>query len=195
MPEKQKSYLTSRQAAERLGVAVSTIQQWTNNGLLQAWVTEGGHRRITFSSVEEMLKRKNVVTDGVGHRQQMSVVVVDDDPQQLRMYEKFFNAWEINAELITATDGYEGMIKIGSSLPDVIITDLMMPKVDGFEMIKAMKKIPELNDCLMIAVTGLREEEIKEKGGVPDGVHLFVKPIPFEKLKDLLRQKTTLRAA
>ena len=195
MPEKHKNYLTSRQAAERLGVVVSTIQQWTNNGLLQAWTTEGGHRRITFSSVEEMLKRKNVVSDDVRHQQQMSVVVVDDDPQQLRMYEKFFNGWDINAQVITANDGYAGMIKIGRSLPDVIVTDLMMPKVDGFEMIKAMKKLPELDNCLMIAVTGLREEEVKERGGLPEGVHLFVKPIPFEKLEDLLQQKAAQSAA
>ena len=47
----RKDYFTSREAAELLGVAVSTIQQWTNNGLLRAWTTAGGHRRITRNSV------------------------------------------------------------------------------------------------------------------------------------------------
>ena len=196
MAEKQKDYFTSREAAELLGVAVSTIQLWTNNGLLRAWTTGGGHRRIARSSVEEMLGQQKAISGGREKElQQLSVVVVEDDEQQLRLYEKQFLNWHMNAHVVTAKDGYSGLIKIGLILPDVIITDLMMPHVDGFQMVRALKEMPELESSLIIVVSGLTEDEIKARGGLPQGVHLFTKPIPFENIETLIRQKLLKGAA
>ena len=194
MAEKQKDYFTSREAAELLGVAVSTIQLWTNNGLLRAWTTAGGHRRIARSSVNEMLDQQQAISGEQGQKQgqdqqQLSVVVVEDDERQLRLYEKQFINWQMNTDVLTAKDGYAGLIKIGQTLPDVIITDLMMPNVDGFQMVRALKEMPELKDCLVIVVTGLTEDEVKRRGGLPQGVHLFTKPVPFENIEALVRQK------
>ena len=194
MAEKQKDYFTSREAAELLDVAVSTIQLWTNNGLLRAWTTAGGHRRIARSSVNEMLDQQQAISGEQGQKQgqdqqQLSVVVVEDDERQLRLYEKQFINWQMNTDVLTAKDGYAGLIKIGQTLPDVIITDLMMPNVDGFQMVRALKEMPELKDCLVIVVTGLTEDEVKRRGGLPQGVHLFTKPVPFENIEALVRQK------
>jgi PAS domain S-box-containing protein/excisionase family DNA binding protein len=56
--EKKKNYCKTSEAAKLLGVAVSTIQLWANNGSLRAWTTDGGHRRIERTSVEEMLAKQ-----------------------------------------------------------------------------------------------------------------------------------------
>jgi len=195
MSDKQKGYFSTREAAERLGVAVSTIQLWTNNGLLRAWRTSGGHRRIERSSVEEVLNQGQGVSHEQTQEKPLSIVVVEDNGQQLRLYEKQFIAWRVNARVVVAKDGYEGLIRIGRTLPDVIITDLNMPNMDGFELIKALKSIPELEHSLIIVVTGLTDEEIKERGSLPPEVHLFTKPIPFDELEALLRQKVNSLAA
>lgn len=194
MATRNKEYLTTREAAEVLGVAVSTIQLWANNGSLQAWTTEGGHRRIVRGSVDEMLQRKapDPVAD---HQEEFRIVVVEDNAQQLRMYEKQFHAWGSNISVVTARDGYEGLVKIGQSLPGIIVTDLKMPNMDGFKMIKALKKMPELDHCTIVVVSGLTEDEIQAKGGLPDGVELFIKPIPFEKLQHLLNEKLSRKVA
>jgi len=185
-----KEYLTTRQAAQMLGVAVSTVQHWTNEGLLNAWTTRGGHRRIVRGSVEEMLNQQKKVSKGPANMAQLSIVVVEDNAQQLRMYEKQLRAWGGNANVVTAQDGYEGLVKIGQTLPSIIITDLKMPNMDGFQMIKALKKMPELEDCTIIVVSGLTKDEIAAKGGLPDGVDLFIKPIPFDALKNILIEKS-----
>ncbi|HEC13852.1 MAG TPA: response regulator [Acidiferrobacteraceae bacterium] len=195
MTEKQKTYLTSREAAKLLSVAVSTVQLWTNNGLLRAWTTGGGHRRIARSSVEEILGQQQAVSGDQGPGQQLSVVIVEDDAQQLRMYEKQFHAWRINTSVVTAKDGYEGLVKIGRTLPDVIIADLNLPNLDGFQMIRALKELPELDQCLIVVVSGLTELEIKERGGLPQDVFFFTKPIPFNNLETLLRQIARAKAA
>ena len=188
MSEKSKEYLTTRQAAEMLGVAVSTIQLWTNNGSLQAWTTEGGHRRIVRSSVERMLAQK-IPESAQDSEESFSVVVVEDNAQQLRMYEKQFRSWDRSINMVTAKDGYEGLVKIGQALPSIIITDLKMPNMDGFQMIKALKKMSDLEHCSIIVVSGLTEDEIEAKGGLPEGVELFIKPIPFDKLESIVREK------
>ena len=185
----EKDYFTSREAAALLDVAVSTIQLWTNNGLLRAWTTPGGHRRIARSSVEEMLSRKRLVSVNPPTRKPLTVIVVEDDASQRRLYEKQFLSSQLNVQLETADDGYQGLIKIGQVLPDVIITDLMMPNIDGFQMIRAVKELPELKQSLIIVISGLTENEIMEKGELPEGVHVFTKPIRFESLEILLHKK------
>jgi excisionase family DNA binding protein len=194
MTEKTKSYYSSREAAELLGVAVSTIQLWTNNGILQAWTTAGGHRRIECGSVDEMLAEQKAATHIKKTDKVLSVAIVEDDLQQLRLYEKQFGLWQMNTAVTTSENGYEGLIKIGCTLPDVIITDLIMPKMDGFQMVSALKKLPELEHTLIIVVTGLTDDDVSAKGGLPDGVHLLTKPLAFEKIKLLLLKETQINA-
>ena len=194
METKQEDYYTTSEAAKLLGVAVSTIQLWSNNGLLRAWSTAGGHRRIAQSSVEKMLGQQQAISDNKEREQKkLSVVIVEDNEQQLRLYEKQFLNWKMNAHVVTAKDGYEGLIKIGLSLPEVIITDLLMPNIDGFQMVRALKELPELKNSLIIVVSGLTEDDVERKGGLPEGAKLFTKPVPFEEIEALITQTLHLK--
>jgi len=195
MAGKPKDYYSTREAAELLCVAVSTIQLWSNSGLLRAWTTGGGHRRIARSSVDDMLSQKQLAAGEVPSEPQISVVIVEDNAQQRRMYEQQFPAWEMSASVKTAKNGYEGLVKIGQIQPDVIIADLIMPKMDGFQMIRALKQMPELDHSLIVVITGLTKDEVDKKGGLPDGVFLFTKPVPFDQLKALLLQKVYNKVA
>lgn len=192
MTEKKKEYFSSREAAELLGVAVSTIQLWTDNGLLRAWTTGGGHRRIACSSVEEMLNRQQEAANERAEDSHLSILVVEDDAQQQRLYEKQLFALGKNAYITMAKDGYEALIRIGQTSPDVIISDLVMPNIDGFKMVKVLREIPELEDCLVIVVSGLDEEDISKNGGLPEDVYFFKKPVPIKTLDELIKNKARL---
>lgn len=192
MSEKEKEYYSSREAASLLGVAVSTVQQWTNNGILKAWTTGGGHRRISRDSVEEIINQQLSVSSQSDNNSSLSVIVVEDDAQLRKLYKKHINSWDLDVHVTLAKDGYQGLIKVGQSLPDIMITDLMMPNIDGFQMVKVLKEIPELNECLVIVVSGLDEDEVLKNGGLPDGVIFFRKPISFEELELLFRERINL---
>ena len=195
MADKQKDYLSTRQAAELLNVAVSTIQLWSDNGLLRAWTTVGGHRRIDKTSVSEMLsQQKNIFTKKLG-KQTLSIVVVEDNEQERILYKEQFEIWQMNANFYISKDGYAGLINIGKTLPDIIITDLMMPNMNGFEMIRAIKENPDLNHCLIIAVSALTDDEVKIRGGLPQDVLVIKKPIPFNELEYLIREKLEIYVA
>jgi len=195
MPKKHKDFYSSREAAELLGVAVSTIQLWTKNGLLKAWTTGGGHRRIARGSVEEMLKEQQSISVLEPSEQHLSVVIVEDNEQQLRLYKKQFCTHFMNASVVTAKDGYGGLIKIGTMLPDIIITDLVMPNMDGFQLIRALTQVAELKHSMIIVITGLTKGEIEARGGLPEKVRVLTKPVSFNKMENLIRENILIRAA
>lgn len=185
MAFEQKEFMTSREAAKLLGVAVSSIQLWTDNGLLRAWTTGGGHRRIARSSVEAMLNQRHASTrspvDGC-----LTVLLVDDKSQERNLFEQQFAARDLKFRLLTASNGFEGLVQIGRYLPDVIISDLKMPGMDGFQMIQQLQKMTELADHLIIAISALAESELEAIGGLPEQVKFMAKPIVFDDLEKIL---------
>ncbi len=188
MTAKNSEFLTSSEAAKLLGVALSTVQLWTESGLLRAWKTGGGHRRITRRSVDYLLNQQHAAVDESPSDDRVTAVVVEDDEGLLKLYQAQFAARELPIQLVCARDGFEGLIQIGRYLPDVVITDLMMPGMDGFQMIKALKGMPELKKCLILVVSALTEEEIRARGTPVTGLRLFQKPIPFDVLEVIVRE-------
>ena len=182
MASKQKDYLTTCEAAEILNVAVSTIQLWTNDGLLDAWTTAGGHRRIKKSSVENMLSNNKDV----------SIVIVEDNEAERAIYEQYFELWGMRKKVSICQNGYAGLIHIGQFAPEIVITDLMMPNINGFEMIRAIEENSELDNTLIIVASALTSDEIKIRGGLPHDVVVFKKPVPFEELELLIRKKRSI---
>ena len=189
MTTKQKDYLSTREAAELLNVAVSTIQLWTDNGMLHAWTTVGGHRRIDKNSVNQMLSQKQVSSNKNNCQQSISIVVIEEDEQEQILYKQNFDHWHLNANVLIAKNVYSGLINVGQLLPDIIISDLMMSDMNGFEMIKAIKEDLNLKSCLIIAVSALTESEIKVHGGLPPDVFVFKKPLLFGEVEELIRKK------
>lgn len=192
MIKSNKDYLSTREAAELLNVAVSTIQLWSDSGLLRAWSTVGGHRRIDKSSVSDILNQQKESFTSKIDGKKLSVVVVEDNQPERLLYEKQFEMWKMNINFFIAKDGYAGLINIGKKLPDIIITDLMMPNMNGFEMIRAIEENVDSSQCLIIAISALTDDEIKIRGGLPQDIVVMRKPIPFDELESLIRERLEL---
>jgi len=195
MINKEKDYLSTRDAAAILNVAVSTIQLWVDNGTLRAWTTVGGHRRIAKDAVTQMsIEQKNISNFPTikKKKKSQSIVIVEDNNQDRSLYERQFKAWDLHADIHLSKDGYEGLINIGKSIPSIIITDLMMPNISGFEMVKAIKEIPELKESMLLVVSALSDKEIKERGGLPFDVLVLRKPLQFDILKTLVYEQLRL---
>lgn len=186
------SFYTSREAAKKLGVSITTIQLWVESGALPAWKTAGGHRRIPSDAVETILaKQQSTAAQGrVAHAH--SVVIVEDEPVQREMYRIKFSEWKLPVNFYLAQDGFEGLLMIGKHAPDLVISDLSMPGMDGFEMIKRLLESKEIRVPALIVVTALNAREIEASGGLPDGIPVYSKPIALGVLKPIVEKTIQL---
>jgi excisionase family DNA binding protein len=124
-------WLTLGQAARYLGVAQSTIRKWSDSGRVRAFKTPGRHRRYRRDDLDAFLERS------LPDARPGPVVLIVDDDERLREYVR------VNLEM----EGYtvqeagsaeEGMDVLDDLRPDLVLLDVMMPKVDGWEMLQRM---------------------------------------------------------
>ncbi len=189
--ETEGEVCSTREAADRLGVSLRTVQLWAEAGLLRAWKTPGGHRRILTSSVDELLQRRGGEIARRAHNGNYQVLVVEDEPDFRRLFELHLRSWELPLELQSVPSGFDALVRIGASRPDLLITDLRMPGIDGFEMLRALKSSGAISELEVIVVTALTDHTINERGGLPEGVTVLHKPLSFAQLRRHLDERVT----
>ncbi|MEI7612584.1 MAG: response regulator [Betaproteobacteria bacterium] len=187
-------YITTRQAAKILGLSLGTVQQMAESGVLSAWKTSGGHRRVSLASVKEQLRRRSTHnSQTLAQSDVLSVLIAEDDPSLQKLYTMTMNNWALPVSLQIVSNGFEGLVQIGQQPPDILILDLMMPGMDGFEMIRNLRANPVLSSMDIIVVTGMSPDSVKDRGGLPKGTTLYSKPIPFAQLQGFLQAKLAQR--
>jgi excisionase family DNA binding protein len=197
--------LSTREAAEQLGVALRTVQLWVESGVLPAWKTAGGHRRISRVAVERLIGERRAALSGdtqpaplqpAGGETRLRVMVVEDEPELLRLFLMVIDGWDLPIDVTPASDGFEALLRIGQQCPDLLVTDLNMPGMDGFKMIESLRGVgPAYDDMEIIVVTALSDADIARRGGLPDPVRVFHKPVPFDELETLVRERIAVLAA
>lgn len=186
----KKEFLTNQDAAKILGVSLRTVQLWVENGSLFTSKMDGGHKWVTSSSVDHLLKKRHSDLRDKNNTDKLTklkVLVVEDEKFQLMMYQLKFDQWDLPIQLDMVSNGIAALAKIDTNKPDVLIFDLNLPGMDGFKMLKNLQSIGDAQQMLQIAVTSLTHDDILKRGGLPESVSVFFKPIPFHLLETLLK--------
>ena len=183
----EDAYVSTREAADLLGISLRTAQLWVESGVLLAWKTSGGHRRILRQSVDALLaeraRQSGAVTKKSTATDALKVVVVEDDQDLLRLIELSLSDLPRPTEVRSAKDGFAGLVLIGQFLPDLVIADLNMPGMDGFRMIQSLIG-SEFAPTKIIVSTALSPADIELKGGLPDSIEILQKPYSLEVLEE-----------
>lgn len=181
-------FVTTRQAAQRLGVSLGTVQHMVESGALEAWKTLGGHRRIPLAALEAHLGRRRALTPSSAESAggQLDVLIAEDDPTLQLLYRKTMERWEMPLKLRIVNNGFDGLVQVGNRPPDVLISDLMMPGMDGFEMIRRLRDNADLARMDILVVSAIDREEVLAHEGFPNNITIFSKPIPFHEIKGFL---------
>jgi excisionase family DNA binding protein len=182
-PTSDPDWLTLGQAAKYLGVAQSTIRKWSDQGRVPAFYTPGGHRRYRRSDLDNFLNRSGPG----GSMQQGPLILIVDDDERVREYVR------VNLEM----EGYavreagsadEGLGVLEEVSPDLILLDVMMPEVDGWEMLRRVQERHGVGAIPVVMFSGKVNEQSADEA-TSRGAQGFVgKPFDPQQLIEHAKQ-------
>lgn len=178
------SFVTTRVAAKMLNVSLRTIQLWVESGVLNAWKTAGGHRKVSVISIEAVLlsRQQALKTSEIKNHsdEKFNILLVEDDEGLRQLFRFYFTDWKYDVELDLVNNGFDGLISLGSKVPDLLVTDLNMPGINGFELLRHLGKSPQFSELDVIVITALAPEDFIDNAVITPNIKVFFKPIDFD---------------
>lgn len=182
-----RPYLTPNEVAGILMVSPVTVRQWAQKGLLKAELTLGGHRRFLRTEVERFVRENGLALQPTVAAGVDRLLVVDDDRQLAGYIQELLSEIEgLGIEL--AFDGYEAGIKVARFRPHLVLMDLMMPGLDGFEVCRRIKTDESTRHIRVITMTGFRTSENVGKALAAGAEQCLPKPLDAAALLALVRR-------
>ena len=176
---REKSVFTTFEAAKLCHVSPLSIINWVNAGRLPAFRTPGGHRRIRRDDLARFMRENGIplpddLREGSGRPR---VLVVDDEASIRDVVAESLSRRPTPYEVMTAADGFEAGRLVATFRPDVVLLDLRMPGLDGFQVCRTIKADTETASTVVIAMTGYHTPETEAKIVECGAVRCLAKPI------------------
>jgi excisionase family DNA binding protein len=177
--------LSLPEAAKRCAVSRWTLRSYVRSGELKAFRTPGGHYRIAEEDLTEFASLKKMHHPARDDVRGGRILVADDDAKTRKLLVRALSVDGI--EVKTANDGFEaGQLSI-TFKPHIMILDLFMPRMDGFQVCRRLKQNPETQEITVIAISGFATPEnwsrIKDCGADC----FFAKPLEIKALLQKIR--------
>ena len=158
-PADESRYLTTGDAAKACGVSLVAVKKWIRQGKLRAIRTPGGHFRIPADEFEQFRAEYRF---GAGNHRRRRILVVDDEPDIVAIITETLRVdprWEIAA----AANGYDGLLRVGTFRPDLLVLDLRMPRLDGLEVCRRVKSDDTTRAVKILAISGFGGEGARDE--------------------------------
>lgn len=178
--------------ARRLGISIPTVQRWVDAGRLKAWKTPGGHRRIDASSADRLFDAHTATGEGdvevlLNGTGVLSVVIVEDNAEDCEILRLLATTALPDAQVRVFESGIQALVAMGQEAPDLVITDIVMPHMNGVEMLRQLSTQCVVRPRLIVAVSSVSEQRLAELGELPAQVHYVPKPVDPDPFIALLR--------
>jgi excisionase family DNA binding protein len=185
---KEKTVFTTFETAKLCQVSPLSIINWVNAGRLPAFRTPGGHRRIRREDLIRFMRESGIplpeeLREGSGRPR---VLVVDDDEAIRDSVAEFLTSRPRPYEVMTARDGFEAGRLMATFRPNVVLLDLRMPGMDGFQVCRTIKADPETSTTSVIAMTGYHNPETEAKILECGALRCFAKPVVSAELAGVI---------
>lgn len=180
------SLLTSHQAGSLLQVNPSSINKWVKEGRIPAFRTPGGHRRIRASDLVSFLTEHQMPVprdlEGASKRR---ALLVDDDTAQLRTIARAFEEVP-SLDLVTCDNAVEALVKVGSFRPHLVILDILMPGMDGFETCERLRQNPETANIDIVLTSGALTDDMVSRAKSIGVAAVMPKPLDIPRIAQLI---------
>jgi len=163
-----KKFYTTGDIAEVFGVSRIAAYKWVKKGKISAFRIPGGRYKIEKKALLEFAKKSGLKPDVLEKEEWHKVLIVDDEELITQSIKAFLESRYPTFYINIASDGFEAGRLITKIVPDIIILDLFLPGVNGFQLCRKIKSDENTKHIKIIAITGYPTEEnikkIKEYG-------------------------------
>jgi excisionase family DNA binding protein len=175
----KKAVFTTFETAKLCHVSPLSIINWVNAGRLAAFRTPGGHRRIRREDLVLFMRDNGLpIPEELQHGStNRRVLIVDDESSIREVLAEHLSTRVRPYEVLTASDGFEAGRLVATFHPDVVLLDLRMPGLDGFQICRTVKADPQTSSTIVIAMTGYYSPETEQRILECGAVRCFAKPI------------------
>jgi len=179
-------YMTTGEAARMLGVGLNTVKRWISSGNLRGICTPGGHWRITKDNLYAFMRANGMSIQDRNRTTPARVLIVDDDPSMCAFLEAVLEQ-AISLQIQCVNDGYTGLIRIGAWRPDLLLLDILMPGINGLEVLRRIRADPDLDDMAIVVVTSMYDQPNLVQAARSAGVAAILpKPVETCRLLDIV---------
>jgi excisionase family DNA binding protein len=187
---KRHRFLTTGDIAAYCEVTNAAVLKWIDSGKLPVFTTPGGHYRVLRNDFRSFLVQHGMFVDdgffGKSHSRKR-ILIVDDEPTVVDFIESALRLTG-GYELATATDGFDAGQQVITFEPDLIILDIMLPGMDGFEVCTRVKTDPATAHVKILAVTGFATEENIQRMLHAGADDCLGKPLKIQDLREKVEQ-------
>ncbi len=148
--------LSTTSVARYCRVSGVQVNRWIKDGKLKGYRYPGGRYKVSKKNFRDFLEQNNipVIEKFFEENRQVKIMIGEDDvdfaKSILQVLEDEFPDYEVRA----ASDGYEVLLCMGSFIPDILLLDMKMPKINGLEVCQRVKSTDELHEVKIVAMTG-----------------------------------------
>jgi len=168
--------------AQMLHVDPGSVANWIDQGLLKAHRTPGGHRRVATEDLMQFLREHKMPIPQELQTEPARVLVVDDEPAVTQLISRAIKAAYPDYEVTQAHDGFQAGSLVATLKPDVVLLDLRMPGMDGYEVCCTIKSQEGTKHAEVLAMTAYPSPE-NEKRILDCGARIcMTKPLDMEHL-------------
>jgi len=181
-------YLTPGQVADLLMVSAATVRNWAEKGELKALVTPGGHRRFLWKDIRAFAFSRGLTLIENGGKK-LRILVVDDNKPFADMLNTLLGEYTNECEVKTVYNGFDAGIYVSMFKPDILLLDLMMPGLDGFDVCRRLKASEDSKGIRVIALTGFASDDNVKQVLEAGAEACLEKPVKTDQLLKLLGMK------
>jgi len=180
-----KDIFTVFQASKYCNVSPKTIINWIEAGHIEAYKTVGGHRRIKIADLGNFMKKQGIpIPEEEFGSERKRLLIVDDDEIIVETIVQALEEEEYDYEIISASDGFEAGLQVNHFKPHLVILDIMMPDIKGYEVCRKIKSDEQTKDTKIIVLSAYLDEEKFKKMKEYGADLCFSKPLPLPQLKE-----------
>ena len=183
---RKNRFLTTGDIANYCEVTNAAVLKWIDAGKLPVFTTPGGHYRILRADFKDFLQRHGMFIDHSYFGKASSkkrILVVDDESSVVSFIEGAL-LLEGKYEVAVAMDGFEAGQQVVTFEPDLIILDIMLPGMDGFEVCSRVKKEKATQHVKVLAITGFATDENIDRILSAGADDYLAKPLKLQELHE-----------